>query len=202
MARKRSSLFSRIQSILKPRLLPMLSLAIAILIVVQPMRTTLPVAATATENLLQQSQVYYDRQQYNNAVKLLQQAIADFEEDKLGKAIALGNLSLAYQQLGQWQEAEQAIAASLKLLPTPTEENITSDTARILAQTLDVRGRLQLKQGETQAALNTWAKTADLYRQLEDDAGIVRAHINQAQAMRGLGMYRQAEEILTEAKPT
>ena len=121
-----------------------------------------------------------------------------FGEDKLGKAIALGNLSLAYQQLGQWQSAETAIAASLKLLPNPAEANLTPETAQILAQTLNVRGRLQLKQGKTQAALNTWQQTTALYQQLKDEVGIVRAQINQAQAMRGLGLYRQAETLLIE----
>ena len=200
MARKRSLLFPRIQSFLRPGLFLFLSLAIAILIIVVPIKTSLPVSATPTENLLQQSRVYYDRQQYNNAVKLLQQAVSDSEAkgDKLGKAIALGNLSLAYQQLGQWQKAESAIAESLKLLPTASSQNIPSETAQILAQTLDVRARLNLKQGQTQAALNTWTKTADLYRQLEDEVGIVRAQINQAQAMRASGMYRQAEKLLTE----
>ena len=200
MARKRSLLFPRIQSFLRPGLLLFLSWAIAILIIVVPIKTSLPVSATPTENLLQQSRVYYDRQQYNKAIELLQQAVSDSEAegDKLGKAIALGNLSLAYQQLGQWQKAESAIAESLKLLPTASSQNIPSETAQILAQTLDVRARLNLKQGQTQAALNTWTKTANLYRQLEDEVGIVRSQINQAQAMRALGMYRRSQKLLTE----
>ena len=200
MARKRSLLFPRIQSFLRPGLLLLLSWAIAILIIVEPVKTSLPVSATPTENLLQQSRVYYDRQQYNKAIELLQQAVSDSEAegDKLGKAIALGNLSLAYQQLGQWQKAESAIAESLKLLPTASSQNIPSETAQILAQTLDVRARLNLKQGQTQAALNTWTKTANLYRQLEDEVGIVRSQINQAQAMRALGMYRRSQKLLTE----
>ena len=200
MARKRSLLFIRIQSFLKSGLLLFLSLAIALLIIVQPTKTSLPVSATTTENLLQQGRVYYDSQQYNNAVKLLQQVVSDSEAqgDKLDKAIALGNLSLTYQELGQWQKASEAIADSLKLLPTASTQNIPSETAGVLAQTLDVRGRLNLKQGQTQAALNTWTKTANLYRQLEDEVGIVGSQINQARAMRALGMYRRSQKLLTE----
>ena len=201
MARKWFLLFRRTQSLLKAWRSPLLSITIALIIIVRSIGTTLPVfSAVKCENLLQQSQAYYDSQQYNDAIKLLQQAVGAFEAegDKLGTAIALSNLSLAYQQLGQWQSAEQAIAASLKLLPAPSTKNIPHEAAQILAQTLNVRGRLQLERGQTQAALNTWQQTADLYGILEDEVGIIRSQINQAQAMRGLGMYLQAEEILTE----
>jgi CHAT domain-containing protein len=157
-------------------------------------------SSSATESFLQQGKVFYDSQQYARAVELLQQAVAAFKAqgDKLGQAIAYSNLSLAYQQLGRWQEAEEAIARSLALLPTASAKNISSEQVQILAQALDVRGRLQLKRGQVQAALNTWQETADLYHQLEDEGGIIRSQINQAQAMRGLGMYRQAEKILTD----
>ena len=202
MARKRSLFFPRIQSLLKLGLLSLLSLAIALAIVFMPVKTTSVFSAvppTAVEDLLQQGKKFYDRTQYQDAVEVLQQAVStsEIQGDKLGRAIALSNLSLAYQQLGQWQKAEQAIAASLNLLPTASPD-LDSESAQILAQALDVRGRLQLKQGQTQAALNTWQQTTDLYRQLEDEAGIIRSQINQAQAMSGLGMYFQAEKILTE----
>ncbi|HEY9769486.1 MAG TPA: CHAT domain-containing protein [Coleofasciculaceae cyanobacterium] len=167
-----------------------------------PVKTTSVFSAvppTAVEDLLQQGKKFYNRTQYRDAVEVLQQAVSTLEiqGDKVGMAIALSNLSLAYQQLGQWQKAEQAIAASLNLLPTASPD-LDSESAQILAQILDVRGRLQLKQGQTQAALNTWQQTTDLYRQLEDEAGIIRSQINQAQGMNGLGMYFQAEKILTE----
>ena len=202
MARKRSLFFRRIQSFLKPWLLPFLSIAIAISIVIMPMGITSSVFSAVTPaaktDLLRQGKVYYDSQQYANAVKILQQAVSAFktQEDKLGQAIALSNLSLAYQELGQWQSAAEAIADGLKLLPTTSEKNISSESAYILAQALEVRGRLQLKQGQTQTALNTWQQAGNIYERLEDEAGAIRSQINQAQAMRGLGMYRQAEKML------
>ena len=193
MARKRTLFFRRVQSLLKLGLLSLLSLTLALSIVFIPVRTT------ATESLLSLGKNFYDRTQYNEAVEVLQQAVSAFETqgDKLGTAIAWGNLSLAYQQLGQWQQAERAISASLNLLPTASPE-LDSESAQILAQTLDVRGRLELELGRNQAAVDTWQQTVDLYRQLEEEAGIIRSQINQAQAMSGLGMYFQAEEILTE----
>ena len=200
MARKRSIFFRRIQSFLSWQM-PLLSLAIALLIVLMPVRTSAVFSTTTpkAESLLQQGENLYHRQQYSDAVKVLQQAVANFERrgDKPGMAIAWSNLSLAYQQLGEWRAAERAITDSLKLLPNLNAE-ITSESA-LLAQALNIRGRLELKQGQDRAALNTWQQTTTLYERLEDKAGIIRSQINQAQAMHNLGMYFQAEKILTEA---
>jgi CHAT domain-containing protein len=205
MARKRFLFFRRIQSLLKRWLPFVLGLSVALGIMTAPlranwMRSVIP-PAVATESFLQQGKGFYDRQQYTQALELLQQAVSAFQAqgDELGQAVALSNLSLAHQQLGQWQEAESAITKSLNLLPTASAQNLSSEAAQVLAQTLDVHGRLQLQQGQAQAALNTWQRSADLYEQLEDEAGIVRSQINQAQGMKSLGMYRQAEEILTQA---
>ena len=202
MARKRTTFFFRVQSFLKPWLLPLLSLAIAAAIVFMPLKiNAVPsqVSLPATENLLQQGKNLYQQQQYQDAVALLQQAIAAFEArgDRWGKAIALSNLSLAHQQLGQWQPAEHAINASLDLLPTASP-NLPAESAQILAQTLDIRGGIYFQQGKAQAALDTWQQAAELYLQLKDRAGLIGSQINQAQAMQSLGMYFQAERILTD----
>lgn len=180
--------------------MPFLSLAIALSIVLMPMASvSISSAVRSTENLLQQGKSLYDRARYDESVEVLQQAVSAFEDrgDKLGMAIAWSNLSLTYQQLGHWELAESAITNSLNLLPTASSD-LDSELAQILAQTLDIKGRLELKQGQARSALNTWQQTADLYHQLEDEAGIVRSQVNQAQAMSDLGMYFQAEKILTK----
>jgi predicted negative regulator of RcsB-dependent stress response len=48
--------------------------------------------------------------------------------------------------------SENAISESLKLL----QSNQSSDTTKILAQTLDIQGRLQLSLGQAEPALETW----------------------------------------------
>ena len=199
MARKRSLFFRRIQSLLGWQM-PLLSLAIALSIVFLPVKTTAVSSATTPEtDLLQQGEDFYNRQQYSDAVEILQQAVSSFEQqgDRQGMAIALSNLSLAYQQLGEWQPAERAISDSLKLLPTvDAETDIAPEQAHILAQALNVRGRLELKQGRNRAALDTWQQTTALYERLEDKVGMIRSQVNQAQAMNHLGMYFRAENIL------
>ncbi|MCF2147610.1 CHAT domain-containing protein [Desmonostoc muscorum LEGE 12446] len=141
-----------------------------------------------------QAQNLYQAGKYAEAVNILKQAIARFQSngDKLNEAMALSNLSLAYQQLGQWSEAETTITQSLNLLSKIN----TSESSQIFAQALDIQGRLQLSQGNTEAALNSWQSAAKIYQQLKDDESLTRNQINQAQAMQTLGLYLQADKTL------
>jgi tetratricopeptide (TPR) repeat protein len=124
------------------------------------------------------------------AAEVLQQAAIAFktEGDVLREAMTLSNLSLAYQQLGLWSEAQQAIASSLNLLKS--QENVsnspkgeTLETLQILAQTLDIQGGLQLSLGQPEQALNTWKQAGATYAQIGNQDGKTQSQINQAQAM-------------------
>ncbi|MEC4812033.1 MAG: CHAT domain-containing protein [Scytonema sp. PMC 1069.18] len=152
-----------------------------------------------TENQLQQGKALYDAGQFAEALMVLEQAAATFKAtgDRLNEAMALSNISLVYQQLGQWNQAEKAIAQSLNLLKNGDR---STQHFVILAQALDVQGRLQLAQGQTQAALSTWLEAATIYKQIGDEATIIRNRINSAQAMQALGLYRQASMVLKEVE--
>lgn len=121
--------------------------------------------------------------------------------------MTLSNLSLAYQQLGSWIEAEKAIAHSLELLQNLDN---SKERAAINAQALDVQGRLQLAQGQAESALTTWQRSAEIYQQIGDakgsdsvlSAALTRNRINSAQALQALGLYRQANNILTSVEQT
>ena len=220
MARKRSLFFSRVQSFLRANRLGkgwliqfLLVLITAFLCVVLPpifnppiysAVLSLPNSSAQTQNLVQQGKTFYDTGQFAEAVNVLQQAAANFEANgnELGQAIALSNLSLAYQQLGQWQPAQQAIAQSLNLLQTEQNLGNTKERSLILAKSLDVQGRLQLARGQAQTALNNWQQAAAIYTQIGDDFGLTRNRINSAQAMQALGLYRQAQTTLTQVNQT
>lgn len=157
------------------------------------------------QNLVQQGKSLYDAGQFAKAVKLLQQAAEDFKasRDELSQAMTLSNLSLAYQQLGQWEQANQAIAQSLNLLQSKqNKDNSSKERSHILAQSLDVQGKLQLARGQAEAALTTWQQAANIYTQVGDSSGATRNRINQAQSMQALGLYRQAQKTLTAANQT
>ncbi|BAY29385.1 TPR repeat protein [Nostoc carneum NIES-2107] len=148
-------------------------------------------------SLLQQGKLLYDAGKFSEAVQVLQQAVKEYQNqgDRIKQAATLSNLSLAYQQLGAWQEAQKAITDSLNLLKV--EQN--SQNLQIFAQSLDIQGRLQLATGQAEAALATWQQAAKIYTQLKNESGVVRTLINQAQAWRSQGAYLRSVEILEEA---
>jgi CHAT domain-containing protein len=160
--------------------------------------------APDAEALEQQGRTLYEAEQFSDAVQLWQQAVDAFKArgDELSVAMTLSNLSLAYQQLGQWQEAEETSANSLKLLESERNLGEAKETAQILAQSLDVRGRLQLSRGQTEAALSTWQKAESIYARVGDEAARTHNLINQAQALQVLGHYRQALHTLTQLQQT
>ncbi|BAY43046.1 hypothetical protein SAMD00079811_06240 [Scytonema sp. HK-05] len=161
----------------------------------------LAISQGKTQDLVQQGKKLYEAGQFTLAVKALQQAAADFRthQDSLREAMTLSNLSLAFEQLGLWTEAEKAIAQSLNLLKSL---NNSQERSKILAQALDVRGQLQLAQGQADAAVTTWQQAAEIYQHSKDSAALTRNRINSAQAMQALGRYRQANKILTEISQT
>jgi tetratricopeptide (TPR) repeat protein len=147
--------------------------------------------------LEQQAQSLYERGRLPDAISLLQQAITKYRSqgDVIGEAIALRNLALVYQQLGDWKQAEKTIADAIKSLPEITEE---IEYRRLLAQALDVRGQIQLSLSRSQQALDTWKQAAQIYQNISDIAGFTRSKIYQATALQTLGLYAQAIDSLTE----
>lgn len=155
--------------------------------------------ATPGENALEEGRQLYEAGRYREALTALQGAMATFQQrgDRLRTAMTLSNLALVQQQLGQITAALQAIDQSLQLLDSTTAQ----EQPQILAQTLEVQGGLQLEQGQTETALQTWQRAETLYRQLDDPTGLVRSRVNQAQALQILGFYRRSLAVLTELQP-
>ena len=166
--------------------------------------------------LLQQGRELYATGQFAQAVKIWQQAAQAYQNrgKNLDLAIASSNLSLAYQQLGQWQAAERAIAVSLDLLAKQGSRGAegqrridrlpTSDfrLLAVLAQALNAKASLQLGLGRAETALSTWQQAATAYERAGDRAGVVRSLLNQSQALQALGLYRRALETLTSVERT
>ena len=160
-------------------------------------------SAASNDSLLQQSRKLYQAGDYPNAIAMLQRALNSPEsQDNLSQATIWSNLSLSHQQLGQWQQAKDAIAKSLKLLTdNPAISATQTDRQRILAQSLDVQGRMFFAQGQSQAALESWQQVSEIYGQLNDQTGRVRSHIHQSEALLDLGRSRRAIKILQQVEP-
>jgi CHAT domain-containing protein len=154
----------------------------------------------SNQSLLQQSKTFYDAGQYAQAIVQLKQAIAKFtsQGDVLNQALALGNLSLAYQQLSKWEEATQATAASLKLLQDPA----LNQRQQVIAQVLDIQGRWQFNTGQSQQALDSWQQSGVIYQQLGEVTGALKSRINSVQALQDLGLVTRALNVLTEINET
>jgi tetratricopeptide (TPR) repeat protein len=61
--------------------------------------------------LAQQGTTLYEAGKFQEAATVWQQAASAFQKqgDTLNQAMALSNLSLTYQQLGEWHKAAQSI---------------------------------------------------------------------------------------------
>ncbi len=145
--------------------------------------------------LLAYGQTNYEAGRFTDAAIAYQQAAQRYEQagDRLNQALSLNHLSLAYQELGQWQQAEGAIHQSLNLLQTYSD-------AGILAQALNTQGSLQLATGQTEAALKTWQDAEKAYAQARDNMGVLGSKINQAQALQSLGMFRRSLNIIEQVQ--
>jgi CHAT domain-containing protein/lipopolysaccharide biosynthesis regulator YciM len=155
---------------------------------------------------LEQGKVLYDAGRFSEAVALWQQAVQRYQEqgDRLSLALSLNYLSLAYQDLGRWQDAQRAITQSLNLIQTASTHGQTStqNPKLILAQSLNTQGSLQLAMGKAEAALETWKQAAIAYAEAGDETGMLGSQINQAQAMQTLGLYRRATTTLEQVNQT
>jgi CHAT domain-containing protein len=210
MARKQSVFFSRVnllnlaQAVASLMFFPVLGVGITPAWAQVPTTPSLVQTLPDALELDKQGRDFYDTGQFNEAVRVWQQAATTFETqgDKLRQAMTLSNLSLAYQQMGEWSLATKAVEDSLNLLQVGQNLANSKDQLKVLAQALEVQGRLQLARGQAQAAQSTWQEATDTYAQVGDDVGVIRSRINQTQALRALGLYRRALSTLEEVEKT
>lgn len=157
----------------------LLSLAIALLLIT-PGLTQFPDTSSRT---------LYETGHYPEAILQLQQELQTHRNqgDRQQEAIALRNLSLVYQHLGRWNQAETAIAQSLTLL---------SNGSEAYAQALEVQGQFQSNRGQRQQAIATWEAALVIYRQRRDEVGSVRSSLHLSEALQEAGLYRRAIALL------
>ena len=143
---------------------------------------------------------FYKQGRFAEAAQSWRQALADFPGNPLDEALTRNYLSLAYQQLGQWEDARDEIEKSRGLLDSVTDGAGGSKKSKIYARALSTQGRLLLAVGETDNVLGIFARSAEIYEELGDEEGAIGSKINQAQAMQALGRYRQALKKLAEIR--
>ncbi|NEQ21312.1 MAG: tetratricopeptide repeat protein, partial [Microcoleus sp. SIO2G3] len=184
----------------------LLSLTVAFCLVTFPRLTTAPVLGASPVNLsvnstnpqalLQQGRTLYESGQLSAAAAILQQAVQGYrtQGDVFSTAMSLSNLALVYEQLGSWAEANQALSQSLEILQTRRDTD--HQRLSVLAQTLEIQGRVQLAQGQAEAALATWEQAATIYKQVGNEIDATQTQIRQAQALQILGFHQRAIALL------
>jgi len=148
--------------------------------------------AQASTSFEQQAQTAYQQGQYQTAADLLQQAQQQYtaQGEVVKAAIALSNLSLTYQQLGQWAAAQTALATAQQALQNqPLSPGVQ-------AQILDVQGQLQFAQGQIDDALATWRQSDALYADVDNPERRALSRLHQAQALQAKGLYQQVFRTL------
>jgi CHAT domain-containing protein len=166
------------------------------LTILSPVLAT-PLSANSSQGqeLIEQGKIYYDTGRFTEAVNLLKQAASKYQADgdKLNQAMSLSNISLAYQKLGKWQQAEEAINISLHLL-----QHLPKN--KVYAQSLDIKGSLQFAQAQFQYAIVNWQNAEKIYSQLNLQPVLIQSRINQAQAMQALGLFLKAQKTLISVR--
>ncbi|OUC11685.1 MAG: hypothetical protein B0A82_26150 [Alkalinema sp. CACIAM 70d] len=155
---------------------------------------TVTVSRSTEASGLAQGRDRYRAGQFAEAILAWKAAAQQYQTsgDRLNQALALSYVSLGYQELSQWQEAEAAIQESLKLLKAATP----AADAILWAQSLNTQAKLLLSTGKAQAALETWQQAQKYYEQAGDRIGSIGSQINQAQALQTLGFYRRSRQQL------
>ncbi len=171
---------------------------------INPSSESQQISANAVQ-LVQSGKQYYDVGQFQASILDLKQAVKILAEEKdtLNQAIVLSNLSLAYQKLGQWSQAQQAINQSLDLLNYNSEKEINNFNdyeQNIIASSLNIYGGLLYHQGEVNLALYNWQTAENIYQQLNLNEGVINSKLNQVKALQSLGNYPQVVILIDEIK--
>ncbi|HEY9880404.1 MAG TPA: CHAT domain-containing protein [Leptolyngbyaceae cyanobacterium] len=178
-----------------------LASAIACLLISPALSYSYPPATLAQQSVtlaqeINRGRQHYAEGRYAEAATTWSRAAQQFaaQGDVINQASALANAGLAYLQLGQYAEAETAIATAHDTL---SSLSATDYRQRVLAQVHSAQGQLYMAQGNAVEALQALEQAAAAYAEVEDPVGKIRAQLNQAQVLRVQGRYPQMLHLLT-----
>ncbi|MGB6301331.1 MAG: CHAT domain-containing protein [Rivularia sp. (in: cyanobacteria)] len=154
-------------------------------------------------NLLEKGKRLYEQQRFSEAISILEQAAQIFQSQNnpIQQAIALSNISNAYKQIGEYQQALSYIMQSRQLLKNQSNIDNDKEISTILAQVLDIQANLELTLGKPAIALENWKKATAIYEQGNLKNATIRSLINQSLALQALGRYHLAVKILEQVVP-
>ena len=148
--------------------------------------------------LVQQAQKAYHTGEFERSLELLGQANRIYQARKkyLQQVQILSLISLAQQQLGNWQAAKQNITDGEALIKTLAPSRFKTQA---LAQIWNAKGHLEFTTAKPQQALEDWEKAEKLYRQGKDLVGVAGSLLLQAQALEKMGYYHRSCDYTLQA---
>lgn len=147
----------------------------------------------------------YQTEQYEAALQVWQNTLA--KSEPLSKSLIHSNIALAWQELGNIEQAEKAIIKSLEIIDNISEETETSK--EIKAKILNTKASVQWSKGNFAEAVNLWGLAAKQYLEVADKANYIKCQLNQAKALQAAGLTNKAkikleqihQELITDNSP-
>jgi len=151
--------------------------------------------SVGTGDRVQTGRSFYQAGRFAQAATAWQAASQTYgaKGDRENQALSLLYMSVAYQELGQWDAASSAVAESIEIMRSGDRVE-----AILLAKALNSQGSILLARGKAEEALETWKRAESLYGEAADETGVLGSRINQGRALQSLGFYRRAEGKLLE----
>ena len=104
-------------------------------------------------------------------------------------------MALTNYQLGNNEEAQTEIKNGIQLLTSQPKKTIVNST---LARLFNNQGIIQLGIGNTEKAVASWDAAIVNYQKVADNLGVIRARLNQARALKTIGLYRRSLDSFEE----
>jgi CHAT domain-containing protein len=151
---------------------------------------------SVADALLQQGIDRYQQELFAKAATIWQEAYVQFQEqdDRLGEALTQNYLSLAYQHLDQWSEAEIAINISLNILKELSSLDSEPNYLEVYGKALNTQGEFYWSKSNFPEALKSWQASETFYASAGNLNGVVLTQMNQALSLQTLGLHRQASQ--------
>lgn len=166
-------------------------------------RENLPIFLSHLQEAEAQAEAFFAAGNFPKTVEILEKLSNQYatQGDAINQGRILRNLSLVYLEQGQFPQAEKSINQSLAIICqqincTVPKANSNRELLQLLAQALEVKGKLEYNLGNAADAQETWKQTVNLYDRLGDIQNSIRTKVFQVQAWRALGLYRRALEEL------
>ena len=153
---------------------------------------------TVPSQLVEQAREFYQIGEYRKSLKLLQQTQKTYtsQQKYLQQTQVFSLIAQTYLQMGNWQLAEENIAAGFDSIALVAS---SKPKMQVLGQIWNVKGHLELAQGNNSQALADWEQAQELYSRANDMLGVAGSLLDCAKVLETMGFYSRSCDRILEA---